>query len=347
MAASLYFHHDDLFSATAISAGPLGVSAGGAFYGPGDVIERYEYGDFGTPNPAHGQYYQSPIGNRFMFTGREWDTEVQMYHYRTRYMLPDWGRFTTRDSIGIWGDPYNVGNPYTLVANAPSSWGDPFGISSEEPFHHIIPKFLGGGEGQPRIKLPRVNHIDLHKRLMDLMDPDRLIRRDDHDRFTKEFERLSPAQRRDIIRKSLSPYVRPDSITDDLLDQAFKDFQPGQNRADEPRAKRFPVYDPNTCSMGTRFATGAVVFGAIATIAQTAQAADILEAEQSCQRMLRAAEAFGENPSECKILQNAANDVAACALELSTRIGGPGGLRLYKDLIDNWYDLISKCTNRP
>ena len=140
MAASLYFHHDDLFSATAISAGPLGVSAGGAFYGPGDVIERYEYGDFGTPNPAHGQYYQSPIGNRFMFTGREWDPEVQMYHCRTRYMLPDWGRFATRDSIGIWGDPYNVGNPYTLVANDPLSWTDPFGLMAwyDELFFGIV-----------------------------------------------------------------------------------------------------------------------------------------------------------------------------------------------------------------
>ncbi len=127
-------HHDDLFSVTSITAGsaiPAGaIYPGSPAYAQGAVVEQYDYGDFGTPNPAYGQYYQSPIGNRFMFTGREWDPEVQMYHYRTRYMLPDWGRFASRDRIGVWGSVLNFGNGQTLVANDPQFWLDPFGLDT-------------------------------------------------------------------------------------------------------------------------------------------------------------------------------------------------------------------------
>jgi RHS repeat-associated protein len=56
-----------------------------------------------------------------------WDATEGVYHYRLRTFDPAMGRFTTRDPIGIWGDPLNLGNGYTYTGNAPWSWLDPWG----------------------------------------------------------------------------------------------------------------------------------------------------------------------------------------------------------------------------
>jgi RHS repeat-associated protein len=63
-------------------------------------------------------------------THLRFDNETGWYYYRTRYMDPFTGRFTTRDTIGIWGDPFNVGNGYTYVNNNPWTKLDPFGLTS-------------------------------------------------------------------------------------------------------------------------------------------------------------------------------------------------------------------------
>jgi RHS repeat-associated protein len=49
------------------------------------------------------------------------------YWYRTRYYNPRAGRFTSRDTIGIWGDPLNLGNGYTFVGNNPWTMMDSYG----------------------------------------------------------------------------------------------------------------------------------------------------------------------------------------------------------------------------
>jgi len=67
------------------------------------------------------------IGNAALFTGRRYDAETGLYYYRTRYLDSAAGRFITRDTIGIWGDPEELGNGYTYVANRPSSATDPSG----------------------------------------------------------------------------------------------------------------------------------------------------------------------------------------------------------------------------
>jgi len=38
------------------------------------------------------------------------------------------GRFTSRDTIGIWGDPQGVGNGLAYVGNNPWKWFDPLGL---------------------------------------------------------------------------------------------------------------------------------------------------------------------------------------------------------------------------
>ncbi len=114
-----YYHTDDLYNVMAITNGTA------------TVVERYEYADYGQPidpttlAPIPGD--PSAVGNPYLFTGRRYDPETAWYHYRTRYLDPTAGRFTTRDTIGIWGDSTNLGNGYAYVANNPLSLLDPMG----------------------------------------------------------------------------------------------------------------------------------------------------------------------------------------------------------------------------
>ena len=121
-----YYHTDDLYNVMAVTDAA------------GNVVERYEYDDYGTPMfmDATGNALtlsdgtprtSSAIANPYLFTGRRYDPESGWYNYRTRYLDPKSGKFTTRDVIGIWGDPAEFGNGYTYVENSPQSWIDPFG----------------------------------------------------------------------------------------------------------------------------------------------------------------------------------------------------------------------------
>jgi RHS repeat-associated protein len=121
-----YYHTDDLYNVMAVTDDA------------GNVVERYEYDDYGTPTfmNANGDVLAQPPGNRepswianpYLFTGRRFDPETAWYHYRTRYLDPAAGRFTTRDIIGIWGDPWEFGNGYSYVGNNSLSWPDPLGL---------------------------------------------------------------------------------------------------------------------------------------------------------------------------------------------------------------------------
>jgi RHS repeat-associated protein len=122
-----YYHSDDLNSVMAVT------DAAGA------VVERYEYGDYGEPEFMDGGGVSIPeslVGNTRLFTGREYDPETGLYYYRTRHLDPAAGRFTSRDTIGIWGDAANLGNGYTYVGNNPATHTDPTG---EQPPPSPIP----------------------------------------------------------------------------------------------------------------------------------------------------------------------------------------------------------------
>ncbi len=91
-----YYHTDDLYNVIAVT------------HATGTVTERYEYADYGQPidpttlAPIVGDPFA--VGNPYLFTGRRYDAETGWFYYRTRYLDPTAGRFTTRDTIGIWGD---------------------------------------------------------------------------------------------------------------------------------------------------------------------------------------------------------------------------------------------------
>jgi len=101
-----YYHYDGLGSVVALSNNS------------GVIAEQYHYDIFGTPDTT------SSVGNRFMFTGREYDTETSLYYYRARYYKPSIGRFLQTDPIGYSGGI----NLYAYCDNNPIGWADPYGL---------------------------------------------------------------------------------------------------------------------------------------------------------------------------------------------------------------------------
>lgn len=93
------------------------------------IIESYSYDAFGktTIRDADGEILtKSQYGNRFMFTGREYDTETGLYYYRARYYNPEIGRFLQPDPIGYAGG-FNL---YAYVDNNPINAIDPWGLDA-------------------------------------------------------------------------------------------------------------------------------------------------------------------------------------------------------------------------
>jgi RHS repeat-associated protein len=70
----------------------------------GNVVEKYKYDAFGRPtilSANNTQLSTSAVGNRFMFTGREWLSDLNLYDYRHRLYNPDSGRFLQADPMGL------------------------------------------------------------------------------------------------------------------------------------------------------------------------------------------------------------------------------------------------------
>jgi RHS repeat-associated protein len=71
--------------------------------------------------------------SRFAFTGRDFDPESDLYHYRARYYDPATGQFISADPLAFEaGD----GNLYRYVANGPTDGTDPSGLVNEG--HHWV-----------------------------------------------------------------------------------------------------------------------------------------------------------------------------------------------------------------
>jgi len=115
-----YYHYDGLGSVVALSD----LS--------GNLVESYSYDVFGQTTiktPDGLTHTNSTVGNRYMFTGREYDNEVFMglYYYRARYYKPSLGRFLQTDPIHYAGGL----NLYTYCGNNPLNWIDPWGLDKE------------------------------------------------------------------------------------------------------------------------------------------------------------------------------------------------------------------------
>jgi len=119
---SYFFQQDALGNVTALTNSS------------GSIIESYTYDAFGKPKIKDGGGNLIDIPSTpFLFTGREFDAESGLYHYRSRAYSSELGRFLQIDSIGFSGGDTNL---YRYVANNPVRYIDPLGLCQE-------------GEGQP------------------------------------------------------------------------------------------------------------------------------------------------------------------------------------------------------
>lgn len=115
-AAIDYYEQDGLGSVTSMTASN------------GSLAQSYTYDSFGNQTAASGS-----LTNFFRYTGREFDTETNLYFYRARYFDPSAGRFISEDPIRFEIGP----DFYTYVANDPAGQIDPSGLQQQQ----------GGGSG--------------------------------------------------------------------------------------------------------------------------------------------------------------------------------------------------------
>ena len=109
--------------------------------GPDKTKEvAYDYDPFGEYTEVISS---EEVTDMTTFTGREFDENAELYHYRARWMDPDVGRFISKD-------PVRSVNPYAYVSNNPTNFVDPLGL------YQIITSFddldnigRGGGWGLP------------------------------------------------------------------------------------------------------------------------------------------------------------------------------------------------------
>lgn len=130
-----YYHHDGLGSTIALTGEN------------GELLESYRYDAFGAASvydSSASALPASPRGNRFLFTGREWLSQVGLYDYRNRVYSAQIGRFLQTDPIRFAAGDVNI---YRYCGNDPANSVDPMGLCKK------LPK-PGDGPNPPRTPTP-------------------------------------------------------------------------------------------------------------------------------------------------------------------------------------------------
>jgi RHS repeat-associated protein len=125
----------------------------------GTVLDQITYDSYGNIASE-----SSPTnGDRFKFTGREWDSEIGQYFYRARYYGPGIGRFESEDPLGFASGDTNL---FRYVRNAPILFSDPSGMQlpAEEAPHllmEVVPKIQWAAVPSKAREMVR-DHFDQH-----------------------------------------------------------------------------------------------------------------------------------------------------------------------------------------
>ncbi|MEO1525906.1 MAG: putative Ig domain-containing protein [Planctomycetota bacterium] len=101
----------------------------------GIVVSRVDYGTFGAVIDVTGPQ----LLDRFLFTGREFDSQTGWYYLRARNYDPTAGRFNRLDPLGFEARDSNL---YRYVGNSPLNATDPDGENSVVEFSVTL-AFIG------------------------------------------------------------------------------------------------------------------------------------------------------------------------------------------------------------
>jgi RHS repeat-associated protein len=110
-----FYHHDALGSTVLLTNAS------------GNIVRSYEYDMFGqvsNPPSVDNLFSADPYANRFLYTGREFLKEVNLYDYRNRVYSAELGRFLQSDPIRFDAGDVNL---YRYVFNSPTVFIDPDG----------------------------------------------------------------------------------------------------------------------------------------------------------------------------------------------------------------------------
>jgi len=98
----------------------------------GDLINTVTYDSFGNILSQT----DASAGDRFTFTGRELDAELDLYYYRARYYDAQLGHFVSQDPLEFAAGDANL---YRYVGNNPIIYVDPSGL------YGLLPRAAIGG----------------------------------------------------------------------------------------------------------------------------------------------------------------------------------------------------------
>ncbi|MFC1788582.1 RHS repeat-associated core domain-containing protein [Thermodesulfobacteriota bacterium] len=103
-----------------------------------NIVESFTYEAYGVPTDV------SSIGNPYLFTGREYEPDIEKYYFRNRYYDPVTGRFLSPDPVRF----IDGTNLYSYVQSNPVKFIDPYGLQitivrGRRPFW--VPPEFGGG----------------------------------------------------------------------------------------------------------------------------------------------------------------------------------------------------------